>query len=214
MLFNTINNRLLTTEACFVFKRIQIMLRVSLYLISLMPLVVSAQEEIKYETEQLVDTAVVPKVALRFVSSLNLQQVQWVEEQNFNRKSYEAKAKYGKLKASIEFDTLGVFEDIEIDIKASGLEKQTRREIWKYFKSHFTKFRLRKIQWQLTGTLAELIKMINLNDASADVKQRYEIELYGVLKTHGRFFELLFEKDGRFISRREIFTSEISHTKF
>jgi hypothetical protein len=168
------------------------------------PFFCNAQEDIKYEKEIPIDSHLVPLKARTFIQSLNVEILYWVKEINFNRRSYEVKALWNKLPASIEFDSTGVFEDAEITIAQNKVPAATRKNIKQVLKQHFVKFKYAKIQLQFSGSHDALIKRMAQNDEQAAVTIKYEIELYGKIKTAWRMYEYLFDRNGLFEQKREI----------
>ncbi|MEZ4934623.1 MAG: hypothetical protein R2788_21160 [Saprospiraceae bacterium] len=83
--------------------------------------------QVKYEKESRLKEKDVPSIALDFIDSLAVKKkVRWYLEEGFNRTSVEAKFKMDNRKYSIEFDTIGNLEDIEIQVKWDGLNKTLR----------------------------------------------------------------------------------------
>ncbi len=138
------------------------------------------------------------------MQSLDVELLHWVKEINFERRSYEAKILWNKLPASIEFDSTGAFEDVEITIAKNKVPAAVRKNIGQIIKHHFVKFNYAKFQLQFTGTQHELIKRMAQNDEQAQVTVKYEIELYGKIKTAWRMYEYLFDRNGLLEQKREI----------
>jgi hypothetical protein len=170
----------------------------------ILPFLCVAQEDIKYEKEIPIDSHLVPLKARTFIQSLNVETVNWVKEINFDRRSYEVKALWNKLPASIEFDSTGVFEDVEITIAEKELPAAIRKNIRQALKQNFAQFKFAKIQLQFTGSHDALIKRMAQNDKQAEATIKYEIELYGKIKTAWRMYEYLFDRNGRLEQKREI----------
>jgi len=168
------------------------------------PFACQCQEDIKYEKEIPIDSNLVPLNARAYIRNLNVEIVNWVKEINFNSRKYEAKALWNKLPASIEFDSTGAFEDIEITVEESKLSPATLKNVRKVLKQHFAKFDFAKIQLQFTGADTSLIKRMAQNDEQAPITLKYEIELYGKIKTAWRMYEYLFDRNGRLEQKREI----------
>jgi len=177
---------------------------ITLLFLGVIPLASLCQEDIKYEKEVPIDSHLVPLNARTYVSSLNVEIVNWVKEINFNSRSYEAKALWNKLPTSIEFDSTGVLEDIEVTIDEKRVPSSILKNIRQVLKQHFSKFKFAKIQLQFTGADSSLIKRMAQNDEQASITLKYEIELYGKIKTAWRMYEYLFDRDGLLEQKREI----------
>jgi hypothetical protein len=175
-----------------------------LLLYCIIPLIGYCQEDIKYEKEIVIDSNLAPLKARIFTQSLNVEILNWVKEINFTSKSYETKAIWNNLPVSIEFDSTGVLEDIEISIEENKIPTSAIKRTHQVLHQHFVKFNLAKVQLQLTGNHLELIKRMVQNDEQTQVTHKYEIELYGKIKTAWRMYEYIFDQNGMLEQKREI----------
>ncbi|MEL6254700.1 MAG: hypothetical protein AAFR87_22000, partial [Bacteroidota bacterium] len=74
-----------------------------------------AQAQIKYEREYKLKPTEIPMPAKIFVDSCKFStQITWYKEESQDGKSIEAKLKHKGKKYSIEFDTVGLLQDMEI----------------------------------------------------------------------------------------------------
>jgi hypothetical protein len=107
----------------------------------LLLLATSAFGQVKYEKEFRLKPGQVPVKARQFIDSINLQQkVKWYYEQNLKGNSIEAKFRMNHKRYSIEFDTLGNLQDVEVQI---GWEQMPAAYRFKYL--HLTLCHLRFI---------------------------------------------------------------------
>ena len=158
----------------------------------------------KYEKEYRINTEEVPQSALDFVNELNFtKKIKWYQEEGLDKTSIEAKTKHHSKNYSIEFNSSGAIEDVEIKIQASEIPKQVYENIQQQINKNYQKVKFSKIQLQLSGDSESMIQSINNQDFktnSAIIKQ-YEIELKG--KENGKFqkYEFLFDHKGEILSK-------------
>ncbi len=124
-----------------------------------------AQE--KYEKESRIREKYVPTKALQFIDSSDLKsRIRWYLEEGLNRKSIEAKFKHEKVRYSVEFDTLGNVEDIEIEIPWEDLNSQLKDSISLHLKKDCLKHKIVKVQIQYSGSESELLAKLKTNHNS------------------------------------------------
>lgn len=161
-----------------------------------------AQE--KFEREYRIKKNKVPQKAIAFVTSLKLKsKIKWFGEESSQGRSIEAKTKARKIKYSIEFDTLGNLQDVEIQIAKQQIPKATLEQIQKTLSTDFTKFKFVKIQKQLSGKSEAVLSSI-LQKKYTDVTIKYEIVLKGTLRKKKHLYEYTFSDDGMFEKREKI----------
>ena len=82
----------------------------------LFPFTSTAQH--KYEREQRISSEIIPQSAQNFIDSIGSDsKIKWYKEVSLNEVTFEAKFKHNKKKFSVEFDTLGTLQDVELAIK-------------------------------------------------------------------------------------------------
>jgi hypothetical protein len=172
-----------------------------------------AQE--KFEKERRIKKVNVPFQALSFMDALNVQnKVKWFKEEGLNQKSIEAKFKHNKAKYSVEFDTLGNLEDVEIVAKWNDLASNVRDSICLQLKSACSKYKIVKVQKQYLGDASKLIPMLKAGTYSPAVTLKYEL----VVKCHRQrkvdLFEYLFSDEGQLISISKIVFKNSSHLEY
>ncbi len=158
----------------------------------------------KYEKEYRLKTKDVPQKALDFVEQLNFNQtIKWYREEGLNRISVEAKTKFHSKKYSIEFDSTGLIEDVEIIVNWEDLPKDARSNICQSLEEAHQKFRIVKIQIQYSGSPENIIQKVK-GDTESEITTKYEIVVKA--KTSGNFesFEYLFDAQGIFIQKAVI----------
>lgn len=159
----------------------------------------------KAERERRVNISEVPNSAVRWFNEVypDAKKVKWYAEETSGRNSFEAKSKYRNSLHSVEFSEDGRIEDIEILREWTELPSQTQSELTAFFEEVCTRYKIRKIQEQWTGSSEKLKKAVENYD-SGEVAVRYEIEYYGVDDDQKALWEGLFTEDGSFIEKREI----------
>lgn len=172
----------------------------------------------KNEKEERIPVSRFPERALNYLkyTEKSLKRLKYFKEIDGHRKSYEAKFKYNKLLYSIEFDTLGKLEDIEIIIKQKHIPENALQHINNYFKTNFDNFNFIKIQEQYvnksTKTDAEFINYILENPIGKHT--HFEI-IAEIISNKNRFFkEFTFKFTGEFETSRSISSASYEHALF
>ena len=152
----------------------------------------------KYEKESRLKEKDVPDIALHFIDSLDVgRRIRWYLEEGLERTSIEAKFKLNNQKYSVEFDTVGNLEDIEIQIKWSELEKPLRDSINFYLGEDCKKFKIRKVQIQYSGDRSSLLAKIKTGERTDKCIVRYEIIVKCCNTNNVNLFEYLFSNTGQ-----------------
>lgn len=158
----------------------------------------------KYEREYRVKPEEVPGAARDFLNSCSFSaKVKWYGEESLEGHSVEAKLKEENVKYSIEFDTLGNLQDVEIDIAWQEIEQRTQENILANLNQEFEKHRLIKIQLQWTGSEEALLELIRTGKTDKAFNRKYEIVLKGKKDKKSAWYEFLFSEDGS-IERKAI----------
>lgn len=128
----------------------------------------------------------------------------WYQEFFEGGYSYEAKFLYQDQYYSVEFDSLGNLEDIEIELKQESIPKEVYQSLSTYFEENYSRYRLKKIQIQYSGSKDDLKNFV-LYDHLSGVAIAYEIEFEGK-NNDGKeeFWEGLFDEEGLLVSLRKI----------
>lgn len=169
----------------------------------------------KFEKESRIKQKEVPEKALAFITKLNINtKVKWYLETSLTKKSIEAKYKYNNLNYSIEFDTLGNIEDVEVEINWEDLSQAIVRVVNKRLSEECFKHKVVKVQQQFLGTQQELIDVIaNPSDKSA-VETNYELIVKCKTDKDINLFEYLFNNKGNIVSKSKIVFKNSSHLEF
>ncbi|GAA4889254.1 hypothetical protein GCM10023311_11590 [Flaviramulus aquimarinus] len=172
----------------------------------------------KNEKEERISLSEFPEVTQNYFNSIShkLQSLKFFKETDGRKQSFEAKFKFKKLHYSVEFDTQGKLEDIEILIKKKYISKNGPKQIFEYFNSNFKKTRIIKIQKQFINkthkTDEEFIKYIVDNP---DEKNTH-FEIIAEIKTKKKheLREFTFNRNGEFINSRLVTFSSYEHALY
>ncbi|MCB4799801.1 hypothetical protein [Neotamlana laminarinivorans] len=176
------------------------------------------QAQTKNEKEERIPDFQFPKPAYNYFNNTKkpLKRLKFFKEIDGKNKSYEAKFKYNKLHYSVEFDTLGKLEDIEIIIKQKHIPEGALQQITTYFKTNFDKYSFIKIQEQYinktTKTDTDFINYILENP----IGKHTHFEIIAEIKSEkDRLFkEFTFKFTGEFEKSRPISSSSYEHALF
>ena len=163
-----------------------------------------ASSKPKKEREEKISLDLFPKNAVEVVTELGnaRKKVTYYRETDAEKISYEAKLKYLSRKYSIEFDENGLLEDVELDSRKRRIPKETLFKINKTLDSVAEKYRIEKVQEQYvagdqsTQQIKEHIERDNFDNYELIVAFKDKRKIYRK--------EFLFDKNGNFLSQRDI----------
>ena len=169
----------------------------------------------KFEKESRIQPKDVPPRALLFIDSLNLKtKIKWYKEEGLVKESIEAKFKLNKVKHSVEFDTYGKIEDVEIIVNWEDLELDLKDSIFFQLNIDCLSHKIVKAQRQFLGSENELLFLIKNRDVFEPLKIRYEMIIRCKYEKKVDLFEYLFNYDGKLISRSRIIFKNSSHLEY
>lgn len=169
----------------------------------------------KFEKESRIFRKDVPAVALGFVDSIRLStKAKWYKEEGKKGKSIEAKFMHQKSHYSIEFDTLGIIEDIEMGVKWEDVHIKLRDSISLKLFSDCEKHHIVKVQQQFTGNKSELLSLFKDDTDNQSVTIKYELIVRCDRKKKADLYEYLFDDTGQLISRSKIVFKNSSHLEY
>lgn len=172
---------------------------------------------VKKEIEKGIRADAFPRPGLLFIDAFkNKKRLKFYEQNTSGELAFESKFVYEGRKFSIEFDTLGLLTNIEVEMEWEEIEKATRQRIEKGFNQNFENFRLIKIQKKWVhekdeddfdeDDIAEFLTDFSLykNDLD-DMEVAYEIEISGKRPANRPgLFEVIFDGKGNFSMMRKI----------
>jgi hypothetical protein len=174
-----------------------------LVLIGAFQLDASAQQ--KFEKESRLKPEDVPALAGQFIEAVELDtRWKWYFEENLVGNSVEAKTKYNGEWYSVEFDTSGKIQDVEIETDLQEMKENVSRNILMALDSMFNSHKIDKIQIQYTAETSVLIAILNKNAGQADSKIQYEIVVKGKTTGRPKLYEFTFTDNGKLLETSEI----------
>jgi hypothetical protein len=169
----------------------------------------------KFERESRLDVDKVPALALAFIDSLTLDsKVYWYLEEGLESKSIEAKFEYQEKKVSAEFDTLGVLEDVEVEIRWETLPVAFKDSLEEVFNAECSDFDVRKIQIQYSGTPSAVLKRLQQSPEEEACTTRYEVVMKCRTSDEVALYEYLFDDKGGRLSRSKIVFNNSSNLEY
>lgn len=186
------------------------MVKLSLRLISfllffgMINLPVFAQDKI--ERELRVKEKEVPEEAKYWVYDAfeTTKRIKWYQEVFESGYSYEAKFKLKGKFYSVEFDSLGNIQDVEIEIGFKELPKDVQTGLELHLSPGYKNPDIKRIQIQFSGESDDLKAFFDQNSLEG-ILTRYEIEFIGLDETGGsELWEGLFSDKGELIRKRKI----------
>lgn len=161
----------------------------------------------KAEHEIRVESTEVPLKAREWLNKVEIyrKHPKWFEETTSGKKSFEIKFVHDHQLYSIEFDSIGNIEDVEILKKKKDLAKAVQEEIQKELQAKYDKIKFVKIQFQFSNASGKnaLLDFVN-GQAMENIELNYEIEFEGKVDGVWKMNEGKFTDQGTLISTREI----------
>lgn len=179
-----------------------------LVLILLLFTTVRAFAQDKVERELKVKTSTVPKDARDWLEDAfeTTKSPKWYKEINESGYSYEAKFKLDGQFFSVEFDSIGNIQDVEIEMSLEELSPEVQENLNTYFSTEYKNHKIRRLQIQYSGYAEDLEDLFDENEFE-NLEIRYEVEFTGTdLDGLSQFWEGLFDEKGKFIRKRRIIT--------
>ena len=177
-----------------------------LQLLFFLTLIINGQ--IKYEREFHIKENDFPKKAIDYISASNFDtnKIKYYVEVDSTKKSFEAKFKHRGRRYSLEFDTKGNLEDIEVAVGNEKLGKATKKRIAQYLNSIYKRHRVLKIQLQYTSKSVTDVLQLSALAKKTDTLVTHNYELLVAARKKGEGFsdyELLFDQYGYLLSFRK-----------
>ena len=158
----------------------------------------SGYTQIKFEREYRLKDELVPPKARSFIDSCNFtSKIKWYGEESFTGSSVEAKVNHNSHLHSIEFDTVGNIQDVEIRVKWSEIKEPVRNIMMGALDSLYTRQKFKEIQIQWTGQRDDLIRSVVDGKAAPNITIKYEIVVKANRGKGMEWFEILFSAEGK-----------------
>ncbi|MEM6378487.1 MAG: hypothetical protein AAF705_09745 [Bacteroidota bacterium] len=161
----------------------------------------------KYEKEYRIPVKDVPEEALNYVNQYGfIKRIKWYKEESLTGMSIEAKSKKDKQKYSIEFDTNGQLQDVEIGFDIEKISTEVRALIQTSLNKEFDRFKFRKIQKQYAGPPQYILDYLTgkVTELDPSVRIQFEIVLEGRKASKAHLYEYTFSKAGALVSKNRI----------
>lgn len=172
----------------------------------------------KNEQEKRINQSEFPKIAQNYFNFIahKTKYLKFYKETDAKKQSFEAKFKINKLHYSIEFDTLGKLEDIEVLVKKRDISKKALKQIDAYFSSNFKKCRIIKIQKQYINhsTKNDQYYIAYIIENPNNKHTHFEIIAEIKTKQKHELREFTFNRDGKFEKSRLITSSSYEHALY
>ncbi len=169
----------------------------------------------KFEKERRIKRKDVPSEALKFLDSLHIKsRVKWFQEEGLIDKSIEAKFKRNKIRYSVEFDSTGRIEDIEMELPWRHVELSVRNRISSQLEQNCTKHKIVKVQRQFSGKASDLLTWMQTSTSTKLLTINYEIIVKCSQQKHVDLYEYLFNAHGETLSVSKIVFKNSSHLEY
>lgn len=169
----------------------------------------------KYEKESRLNHKDVPSVSLEFINTLEIKsRVKWYYEEGLKSKTIEAKFKYNNKRHSVEFDTIGNIQDIEIKMMWKELPSQLKHSIHSQLNSICSRHKISKIQVQYSGSRSILLSVLKNEEKSKNFTKNYEIIAKCVNDKKTELFEYLFSNEGKLLESSLIIFKNSSNLEY
>lgn len=198
---------------CF-FTRQSVLTSITIFsLISFSPVLI-AQE--KYEKESRIHSEDVPQPAIMFMDSsvFSHEKIKWFKEEGLEKTSFEAKFRSKKVRYSIEFDSLGIVEDIEMEVDFEVLSAVLQDRISSHLGESCTAFTIEKIQLQYSGENLVLFSSDPNKASENEFVIRYEVVVKCRNDRNVELMEYLFNDQGQPILVSKIVLKNSSHLEY
>ena len=155
--------------------------------------------QVKYEKEYRINNNKIPENIKSYLNTINFKnKIKWYKDEALNKYTYEAKTRHNNLNFSIEFDSLGIIEDVEFEIEWKNIPKLAKKNIEIYLDRTYQKKKIIKVQIQFTGKPENLINVIKDIKLKNRLTRKYEIVLKGKENKKFQMMEYLFSNEGKF----------------
>ena len=173
------------------------------------------QGQDKYEKEVRIKAQEVPESALAFLGEASIpRKVRWYFEENFVGNSIEAKFKLAGKRYSVEFDTTGHIQDIEIQIPWKEVPNRMKQLVRYSLDSLFTSSKIDKIQLQYTGAQEVLKELLSQDTSTLTHGINYELVVQGKKQKGFQLYEILFSEKGDILRMGQIVEKNTDHLEY
>ncbi|TLP82612.1 hypothetical protein [Maribacter sp. ACAM166] len=171
----------------------------------------------KYEREFRIRKSQFPPDALVLIKDnvQELKRLKFYQETDSTRVSFEAKFKKDKLRYSIEFNSDGVLEGIEILIQPIDIPNDTYTNIESYLNNTFSKYRIKLLKQQYCSNNDSLEKTFKNAFQNLILPSiNYEVIVIGKKDKGYSDYEILFDAEGNLKSIKTSLPSNYNHVLY
>ena len=155
-----------------------------------------------------------PQPALDFIVGMEKDvNVRWYWEEGLDRASIEAKFKLDNRNYSVEFDTTGLLEDLEIELAVSDFVPIMHKAVSSQIAEDCEKHKIRKLQIQYNGTAEQMLAWMT-KGGPAPQPIRYELVVKCTSEGETTLYEYLFSENLDKLSRTEIVFKNSSNLEY
>lgn len=174
------------------------------------------QAQDKIEKEESIREREVPHIATEWLYDAfeKIRKPKWYKEFSEVGYSFEAKFRYKNSFHSVEFDSLGLVQDVEIEIELKSLSTEIQFQILTYLNENYRDFKVNKLQIQYSGASDDLEDFFD-EDAKDGILINFEMEFSGTdLSGDSRIWEGTFDQNGCFLGKRIVIVREMDNIIF
>lgn len=177
-------------------------------LIFLLFFIIQMTAQVKNEREFRIELASFPEKAqqtLKFIPK-EAKRVRFYKEEDGDKSSFESKFKYDGDWYSVEFNTEGFLEDVEVKVRKSKIGDDLLDTIEGYLNNHFKKFDYVKIQQQFLQDMKASDEdfLVSVTSRTNPSPPNWEIVMMVKVDKTYEIQELTFDSKGTFINSRTL----------
>ena len=177
----------------------------------LLPLFTAGQ---KFEKEYRIEPEEVPENALQFIHSPDRDlSEKWYYEESQGGSSVEAKFKHQNKWHSVEFDTLGNLQDIEVEADFSELPVTVKSAVQNSLRTNYSKYNIRKTQIQYSGNIVSFSDYMK-RTKSEQYDIRYEMVVKAKKNGKWNLYEISFNHCGELEKTEQIILRNTDNLEF
>ena len=151
----------------------------------------------KFEKEVRISTDSVPPAALKFIEEAPFKnKIRWYKEYGLKDSSIEAKTRHKGKRWSIEFNSNGSLEDIEVEYKLSDLKPSIRQNIEKHLDEKFKNHSVDKLQFQFNGSPSAIKNWLKDQQRISGIIIKYALIVNAKVDSEYKSFEMLYDYTG------------------
>ena len=171
--------------------------------------------QVKFEKEYRIKEDNIPDNIKSYLNKITFKKkIKWYKDEGLSKYTYEAKTLHDNLNFSIEFDSLGIIEDVEFKIEWKSVPELTKKNIGLYLDSIYQKKKIIKVQIQYTGKPENLINILRDRSQNQRLTRKYEIVLKGKENRKYQMMEYLFTNEGKFEHKATIMIKNTDNLEY